>query len=342
MERNPKELNEILATLTPRQREVIVRRFGLGKSEGETLAEIGVRFGITRERVRQIEASAMKLLREKIEAHPTLGNFVAQTCSFLKSRGGVVPAQAFIEEAASRFPGIEASHVALLADATKAFSFYPGDRHFHSLYYLSKNDLKEAKSFVDSWEKHLSDKKESVLGGAYDAHLGKFVEEKKLPSAHVESYLTASKKIHENPYGDVGLAAWAEIKPQTIRDRIYLVLKKEGKPSHFRDIAEKITAAGFDSRPALAATVHNELIKDPRFVLVGRGMYALKEHGYETGTAREIIRKILAEQGAMHPKEVILAAQKNWFFKPNTILVNLQNRSHFERLPDGRYKVLEN
>ncbi len=341
MERNPKEIIELLGALTPRQREVIVRRFGFGKSEGETLAEIGMRFGITRERVRQIESSAMKLLKEKIEAHPVWGSFVTEMCAFLKSRGGVAPAEVFLKEAGARFCGIEYSHVALFADATRRFNFYGGDRHFYALYYLTKTNIEQAREFGDTWEEHLSGKKESVLQGNYDRHLRVFVENIKLPLEHVESFLAVSKKIHRNPYGDVGLAVWPEIKPQTIRDRIYLVLKKEGKPAHFRDIAKKITVAGFGSRPALAATVHNELIKDTRFVLVGRGMYALKEQGYETGTAREVIRKILSEQGALHPKDVITAAQKGWFFKPNTILVNLQNRAHFERLPDGRYKILE-
>ncbi len=341
MDRITKELQEIFKLLTPRQQEVIARRFGLGKTGPETLAEIGTRFGITRERVRQIEAAAMKPLKGEIESHPMWGGLVRDARAFLEGQGGVLAADQFLAYCKTRYAVVDAAQVGLLAEATKAFAFYPGDRHFHSFYYVSKSNLRDARAFLDTWEKFLSDKKEAVLKGEYDAHLRSFVEGKKLAPTHAQSFLAVSKKIHRNPYGDVGLAAWPEVKPQTIRDRIYLVLKKEGKPAHFRAIAEKITAAQFDTRLALAATVHNELIKDSRFVLVGRGIYALKEHGYETGTAREIIKKILDSQGALHPKDVILAAQKGWFFKPNTILVNLQNRSHFERLPDGRYQVLK-
>jgi hypothetical protein len=87
--------------------------------------------------------------------------------------------------------------------------------------------------------------------------------------------------------------------------------------------------------------VHNELIKDNRFVLVGRGMYALKEHGYEPGTAREVIAKVLKNQGPLRPTDVVTHVNKQRFFKPNTILINLQNRSFFERMPDGRYRVRE-
>jgi hypothetical protein len=289
--------------------------------------------------VRQIEAAAMKPLKSEIESHPIWSDFIKDVRAFLDAQGGVVASPRFIEYCKTRCAGVDAEQAGLLAEATKTFSFYPGDRHFHPFYYVGKSNLRDAKAFLDAWKKFLSDKKDSVLAGEYGAHLNSFVAAKGIPGNHAQSFLAVSREIHQNPYGDVGLAAWAEIKPQTIRDRIYLVLKKEGKPVHFRTIAEKITAAKFDTRPALAATVHNELIKDARFVLVGRGIYALKEHGYETGTAREVIKKILASQGALHPKDVILAAQKGWFFKPNTILVNLQNQSHFERLPDGRYRV---
>lgn len=336
-----KELQEVFKPLTPRQQEVVVRRCGLMKSEPETLAEIGSRFSITRERVRQIEAVAMKTLKGEFEAHPMWGSFVRDARGYLEAQGGVAAEAPFLAYCRTRYAGADTAQLGLLAEATKAFAFCPGDKHFHSFYYVSKASLRDVRAFLDAWEKFFSDKKESVLKGEYGAHLNSFVEGKKLAQAHAESFLAVSKKVHRNPYGDVGLAAWPEIKPQTIRDRIYLVLKKESAPAHFRDIAKKITAAGFDARPALAATVHNELIKDSRFVLVGRGMYALKENGYETGTAREVIKKILAEQGALHPKDVIFAAQKRWFFKPNTILVNLQNRGHFERLPDGRYRALK-
>ncbi|MHB8438657.1 MAG: sigma-70 family RNA polymerase sigma factor [Acidimicrobiales bacterium] len=60
------EVTKMLVSLDDREREIIRLRFGLDRGEPRTLEEVGVRFGLTRERIRQIEARAMSKLR-----HPT-------------------------------------------------------------------------------------------------------------------------------------------------------------------------------------------------------------------------------------------------------------------------------
>lgn len=60
------KMNEVLATLTDRERTVLIERFGLLDGKPKTLEEVGVRFKVTRERVRQIEAKALRKMR-----HPT-------------------------------------------------------------------------------------------------------------------------------------------------------------------------------------------------------------------------------------------------------------------------------
>ncbi len=58
-------LGELLKTLAPQQQEVLSLRFGLGEREPLSLTEIGVRFTLSRERIRQIERKAIKQLRQK-------------------------------------------------------------------------------------------------------------------------------------------------------------------------------------------------------------------------------------------------------------------------------------
>lgn len=91
------------------------------------------------------------------------------------------------------------------------------------------------------------------------------------------SLLQTVKNLEQNKYGDWGIAQWGEVKPKTVNDKIYLILKHEGKPLHFTDIAKKINEMKFDKKVANAATVHNELILDSRYVLVNRGTYGLKD-----------------------------------------------------------------
>ncbi len=57
------QLNEILESLSDRERKVLEMRFGLSDGQGRTLEEVGAKFGVTRERIRQIEAKALRKLR---------------------------------------------------------------------------------------------------------------------------------------------------------------------------------------------------------------------------------------------------------------------------------------
>lgn len=339
-------INKALSTLTKdlsdRQRDVLHGRFGLDKGgETQTLEALGRRFGVTRERVRQIEASALQSLRDRVGSDLLWSNLLSESKRFLKNAGGVARKDVMLAHLRNSFTDLTENHLALALAASKEFFIHDGDKDFHPFYYLDKNALKDAASFIAQWISTLKTKRGDILTVGYDNHLKNFVKGRKANQAHAENTLSISKKIHQNPYGEIGLSEWSEIKPKTIRDRIYLVLKKNGQPLHFETIAQKINEVGFDSKPALASTVHNELIKDPRFVLVGRGMYGLTEHGYERGTAREVIQKVLKKNGPMRSKDIVTALQKERFFKYNTILVNLQNRSFFERGADGTYKIKE-
>jgi hypothetical protein len=332
------------AGLNPRQKEVIFARFGLdgtGAAAGQTLAAIGDKLHVTRERVRQIENGAVSVIKRNISHSTELQGILEKIRKFIAGKGGIAKKSDVVRYAATVASGAKENHVDFLADASGVFHLYREDDAFHPFYYVTDKDLKSAKTFVEGWVAFLKGRKDKVFAESYEVQLAGFMKMKAIERAIAENYLSISKHIHKNPYGDTGLGEWPEIRPSTVRDKIYLVLKKHGEPLHFEDIATHINRAKFDDEKALAPTVHNELIKDDRFVLVGRGLYGLKEHGYEAGTAREVIAKILKTKGAMNTTEVIDAVNKQRFFKTNTILINLQNRNFFERMPDGKYRVRE-
>jgi RNA polymerase primary sigma factor len=69
------QTKKVLATLTPREEQVLRLRFGIGERSDHTLEEVGTRFAVTRERIRQIEAKALRKLRHPSRARRLRGFF---------------------------------------------------------------------------------------------------------------------------------------------------------------------------------------------------------------------------------------------------------------------------
>ena len=151
----------------------------------------------------------------------------------------------------------------------------------------------------------------------------------------LESCLDVSKKIQKNSEGVFGLKDWPEINPRGVKDRAYLLFKKTQEPLHFTRVAHMLEGS-------LVQTVHNELIRDPRFVLVGRGTYALKEWGYEPGQVKEVIAKILqAGKKPLTKEEILNQVLKQRMVKENTVFLNLNNKKYFSRTKQGKYQIQE-
>jgi len=333
-------IDDLLSGLNGRQKEVIFGRFGLGEnSQSMTLAAIGDKYGITRERVRQIEAAALSQIQDKIKNDIICQEIISKSKKYLQSIGGVAKEEDLISHLKFSIPGLAQNHLSLILRATGSFNYFAEDRDFNPFYHLDKKTFSDVNKTIGQLVNFLSSQKNKILAGNYENLVREFIKQKNINSNHLTNYISISKKISSNPYGESGLTEWAEINPQNIRDRIYLVLRKNDTPLHFREITNKINEINFNNKKALAPTVHNELIKDDRFVLVGRGIYGLKESGYEPGTVKDVITKILNSKGPMKPKDISLAVARERIVKPNTILVNLQNRKMFERLDDGSYRI---
>jgi hypothetical protein len=105
---------------------------------------------------------------------------------------------------------------------------------------------------------------------------------------------------------------------------------------HFSDVAKTISS--LFAKEAHVATTHNELIKDNRFVLVGRGLYALAEWGYQPGVVRDVIKEVIGKK-SLSREEVIEQVKKVRYVKDNTILVNLNDPRYFKRNKNGTYSV---
>jgi len=139
-----------------------------------------------------------------------------------------------------------------------------------------------------------------------------------------------------------GLVKWPTVNPKNIRDKIYVILSENGKHMHFNEIAEAIKISDFKRKDVTTQAIHNELIKDKRFVLIGRGIYALREWGYKKGTVADIITEVLREAGEpLHRDEIVKRVLKSRFVKETTILLNLQSKSQFKRVAKATYQLAE-
>lgn len=341
MQNISKALAPLFEGLTDRQRAIVQGAFGIGGSPPQTLAALGHKYSITRERARQLKLSTLRILKRKLKAVTSAASVVEEAVSRLKAAGGALREDALLKELGSTARGFAAGELRLLASVSESFVYFPPNGSFYASYALDRASFAAAHKWLGKWIRYLRTHKKKVLEEGYGLHFKKYVLQTGINQRYAEHYAALSKLLWTNSYGDTGLIEWKEIRPATIRDRIYLVLKKKGAPLHFKAVAEEISRMRLQERSVLVPTVHNELIKDPRFVLVGRGIYALAEAGYQPGTVREVIQRILAKHGPLTVEDIIRRVGQERFFKPTTVLVNLQNRKYFERSGDKLYRVRE-
>ncbi|NIA02451.1 MAG: hypothetical protein GWP15_03635, partial [Nitrospirae bacterium] len=152
------------------------------------------------------------------------------------------------------------------------------------------------------------------------------------------SCLEVDKRLKRTEDG-FGLMVWRHINPRSIRDKAYIVLKKEKDPLHFVEIANKITEASFDKKVVTTQAVHNELIRYDQFVLVGRGLYTLKEFGFSKGTVADVIEGLLKKKSPMKKQEIIEGVLKQRQVKKGTISLNLQKNPQFVRVGRAVYQL---
>lgn len=335
----PKQVvKNLLKSLPERQADVIVRRYGLGKeTEKMTLESIGQSYGITRERVRQIENHAIKNIQKSKEYEAEQASF-AELEKSLHSMGGIM-AEEDLLDSVSKELSIQ-NQVYFLLILGRAFKWQKEDEHFRSRWHVHDEHSKKVEDALRKLYKNLKDDDIIPESEMIDSFLNNLedINDSYRNEEILKRWLSISKKVGKNPLGEWGMSQSPNIRAKGMRDYAYLVLRKHGSPIHFREVAKQIEK--LFSKKAHVATTHNELIKDSRFVLVGRGLYALAEWGYMAGVVRDVIKKIFEKHGPLTKKEVIDKVLKERYVKENTILVNLQNPKYFKKDKEGRYYVV--
>lgn len=326
--------------LSPKTKDIFDRRFGVGAplSSGapETLEAIGKTFGITRERVRQIEEAGFNVIRKNNKE--AINAIFADFENYFKENGGFKKEENILEELGGKKAR---PYVLFLLTLGDGFSRVCEKKDYHYFWSNLPNAQSKVKETLGAL---VSEMKKIGKPITKQDFYSKIASKCGLSEKSALSCLEVSKRIQPNPEGDLGLIEWPEIKPRGVKDKAFLVFKKHGKPLHFTEVASLIDKLELNSlvssgqRKTYPQTVHNELIKDARFVLVGRGTYALAEWGYVEGTIRDVITKVLKENnGPIHKDEVVKKVLAQRLVAKNTVLMNLNNKKYFEKDAGERY-----
>lgn len=327
---NLKEFAEkIISKLNARQKEVILKRFGLEKNtERKTLEEIGKEFGVCRERIRQIEQNAkIQIVKQNEKSLDEVFNILKD---YFKDYGFLRKEETIFNDFGQDnknylffFLSLGKKHFKRFSEKKEFFPFWTSDL---SIVERAKITIQKVIELLNKENRILSLK--NILET-------KTFQDKKISEKFLSSWLEISKLIIKTSENHYGLKTWPEINPKKISDKIYLLFKQQQKPLHFKSVKELMPQFNLN-------TIHNELIKDKRFVLIGRGIYALSEWGYVPGKVKEVIAQLIKQQGRPLTKQEIVDLVLNQrIIKKFTIYQYLSDRKIFKRNSEGRYYVAE-
>ena len=331
-------VQDILTTIDrDREREIIARRFGLFDRK-ETLEQIGELLGITRERVRQLEKAVVARMKAQAEQGqlPHVEEAERALISSLQNMGNGARVFALSAELTSENSRTDQSRIAFLAALCPQLILIEDTDHFHQAVIVRTNED----------EKAIKETVATIITAIKKA--GEPIDVKTIAqeikhedTTRVQALASISKDL-ATLNERWGLIKWPMVNPKNIRDKIYVILKTRGKHMHFNEIADAIKDSDFKRKDVTTQAIHNELIKDKRFVLIGRGIYALKEWGYQKGTVADIITEVLREAGEpLHRDEIVKRVLKSRFVKETTILLNLQGKTQFKRVAKATYELAE-
>lgn len=337
----PELVNNLLLLLSDKEKVVINKRFDLDGTGKKTLEQIGTEFSVTRERVRQIEKNALSKMKRNV-FNTSLRHIHDFANEVVSQNGGLVKEEEFMDSLMSVLNGVEdvnenSVHLSLVLHEDlecigNTINFYPYVRNKeltdYVLKYASGKLINQLHKYgnVKSVERMHGDLKQVLKDVDMDINL-------------MKALIGVDKRMAILDNEMVGLLEWRHVHPRTLRDKIMYILRKSKKPMHFNDIAAQIADAKFDNRPVNIQAVHNELIRHDQFILIGRGIYALEEWGYESGTVSAVIVRVLKENGELSQDEIVEKVLEKRQVKKITIVLALKNGEKFERVGRKRYKL---
>lgn len=345
---------KLFESLSSREQDILRRRFGLHGKDQETLEGIGKSYNVTRERIRQIENSTIKNIKSRSDFNDFIKPVETVVLSSLEKHGGIMAEDHLLEYLlqVDKNDLMQSNHLLFLLEKLTSNRLIKAiEDDYLPVWKIDFVDWDKINKTVDEVKAILENSGQPMIE---EELLAKFRETEtyKTHKSHynfsdesmepIYAHLRASQKIRQNPFKEWGLAHWTTVTPKRMGDKIYLVMKRHGEPLHFREITEHINDSGFDSKKAYAPTIHNELILDKRYVLVGRGIYALKEWGYIPGVVSDVIEAILSKASeSLTRDDIVEKVLEQRLVKKGTVYLALGNTAKFAKNSEGKFYLIE-
>jgi len=332
-------LDDIFIILSDKEKTVVTKRFALDNNDKQTLESIGKKFSVTRERVRQIETSALKKLKRNIP-NTQLNIVSTKILEIMQEYGNVLSEEKIISKVLSNIhhtSPTDGQIIRLSLTVNAKLKKIEMPKQFKIFWCWNDISLEKIKKIANTSYRILK-KTGDILGEKVLIRSINDIFKEEISPPTILSILDVDLRFKNINQTKWGLAEWRHVNPKSIRDKANIVLKKNTKPLHFIDIANKIASANFDRKTVTVQAVHNDLIRYPEFVLVGRGLYALAEWGFENGTVADVIADILKKEGPLSKKEIVAKVLEKRNVKVGTISLNLQKIKAFSRVGRAVYQ----
>jgi len=327
---------ELFMVLNDKERKIITKRFSLDHQQRLTLEKIGQDYDITRERVRQIEKTAISKLR-RTSVKSDLVTFYKATSKTLQEFGGALTEKELLSLMSEQFPNTDKYFISLSFEISPEFEKIKKSKDYYKSWYLvDRLDKKMIYKINTKAIEVLKKEKQIISKIDFLKNIQSELKGMNLSKVTISSILSTNNNLALVEEG-YGLTKWRDVRPRSIKDKALIILKRKGKPMHFKKLAETICKEGFDNKSVTTQAVHNELIRYEDFILVGRGIYALKQWGYTKGTVKDVILEILKEKGPLSKGDIITAVLEKRQVKTGTISLNLQKYPEFKRVGRAVY-----
>ena len=321
-----------MSFLKPKELDILILRFGLDNENPKTLHAIGQKYNITRERVRQIIYFTKKKIDKNL--NPFLKKNILSIEQIVQKNGGLATESKIVADLNLENSVANLGIIRVLAHLNSNLIILKKTLKTKMAWSSKKFSIAKVTQYINEIEKILDSKKQTLTVG----DILKKMKTKQTQAA-INSIIDIANTLMLSKNHRVGKTSWPDINPKNTKDKIYYVLNEAEKPLHFREIWENIKNSNFAGRVPSIPTVHNELIADLRFVLIGKGIYALTKWGYKPGTVKDLLNEMLKKSSkSINQNEIIDKILKMRMISKNTIVMNLISNSHFVRSNDGNWQ----